>query len=151
MTDTKPPALPEPVAWRYDIQYGPEGEANYAWVYRGTEMIATMKTHNAAEIVALATQLSEVLGRADRAEKLAEENFTLAVRNGKDAREWRSRATTAEAALEGARKVIEPFGRLAKNYSGAGPSDAVFAKGCVYVHDLRKADQWLSANPEVKG
>lgn len=40
--------------WKYDIQYGPEGEANYAWVYddRG-EMIATMKTHKAKEIVDL--------------------------------------------------------------------------------------------------
>lgn len=38
--------------WKYDIQYGPEGEANYAWVYddQGV-MVATMKTHKAKEIV----------------------------------------------------------------------------------------------------
>ncbi|WP_313030389.1 hypothetical protein [Brucella sp.] len=38
--------------WKYDIQYGPEGEANYAWVYddHGV-MVATMKTHKAKEIV----------------------------------------------------------------------------------------------------
>lgn len=37
--------------WRYDIQYGPEGEANYAWVYSGKEMVATCKTHHAIAIV----------------------------------------------------------------------------------------------------
>lgn len=37
--------------WRYEIQYGPEGEANYAWVYKGDDMIATMKTHHAIEVV----------------------------------------------------------------------------------------------------
>ncbi|NHT75890.1 hypothetical protein G8E10_09380 [Rhizobiaceae bacterium CRRU44] len=36
--------------WRYGIQHGSEGEANYAWVYRGQDMIATMKTHIAKEI-----------------------------------------------------------------------------------------------------
>lgn len=33
--------------WIYQIQYGPEGEADYAWVYRAQEMVATMKTHHA--------------------------------------------------------------------------------------------------------
>lgn len=37
--------------WRYDIQYGPEGEANYAWVYSGKGMVATCKTHHAIAIV----------------------------------------------------------------------------------------------------
>jgi len=41
----------EAEAWRYDIQYGPDGEANYAWVYRGKEMVATVKTHHAIAIV----------------------------------------------------------------------------------------------------
>jgi hypothetical protein len=39
-------------AWHYEIQYGPEGEANYAWLYRGAEMVATMKTHHAAALTA---------------------------------------------------------------------------------------------------
>lgn len=30
--------------WRYEIQYGPEGEANYAWVYCGKEMVAALST-----------------------------------------------------------------------------------------------------------
>jgi hypothetical protein len=38
--------------WRYEIQHGPDGEANYAWLYRGNEMIATMKTHHAAALTA---------------------------------------------------------------------------------------------------
>ena len=38
--------------WKYDIQYGPEGEDAYSWVYddHGV-MVATMKTHKAKEIV----------------------------------------------------------------------------------------------------
>ena len=36
--------------WRYDIQYGPDGEANYAWLYCGAEMVATMRTYNAHKI-----------------------------------------------------------------------------------------------------
>lgn len=38
--------------WRYEIQYGPDGEANYAWIYKGDFMVATMRTHHAQEIVA---------------------------------------------------------------------------------------------------
>ena len=38
--------------WRYDIQYGPEGEANYAWVYDETgNMVGTMQTYQAVKIV----------------------------------------------------------------------------------------------------
>jgi hypothetical protein len=37
--------------WRYEIQYGPEGEANYAWIYKGDLFVATMRTHHAVEIV----------------------------------------------------------------------------------------------------
>lgn len=46
--------------WRYEIQHGPDGEANYAWLYRGNEMIATMKTHHAAALTAaLAVQTQQ--------------------------------------------------------------------------------------------
>jgi len=38
--------------WRYEIKHGPDGEANYAWLYRGDEMIATMRTHHAVAIAA---------------------------------------------------------------------------------------------------
>jgi hypothetical protein len=41
--------------WTYKIQYGPEGEANYAWVYRGQEMVATMKTHHAQAVCSALT------------------------------------------------------------------------------------------------
>nr|WP_313709071.1 hypothetical protein [Brucella intermedia] len=38
--------------WRFEIKYGPEGEANYAWVYDDQNtMIGTMKTHDAAYVV----------------------------------------------------------------------------------------------------
>lgn len=38
--------------WRFEIQYGPEEEANYAWVYDETgRMICTARTHDAGRIV----------------------------------------------------------------------------------------------------
>lgn len=37
--------------WRYEIKHGPEGEANYAWIYKGDLFVATMRTHHAVEIV----------------------------------------------------------------------------------------------------
>jgi hypothetical protein len=41
-----------PVTWRYDIQYGPDGEANYAWVYdEHNNLVCTAKTHHAIAIV----------------------------------------------------------------------------------------------------
>jgi hypothetical protein len=38
-------------AWRFAIQHGPDGEANYAWVYNGKDLVATMRTHHAYSIV----------------------------------------------------------------------------------------------------
>lgn len=56
----------KPVSWRYDIQYGPEGETNYAWVYKGVEMIATMKTHHAVEVVETASALTALRDENER-------------------------------------------------------------------------------------
>jgi len=40
------------MTWRYEIQYGPDGEGNYAWVYNDKgEMVCTTKTHHAIAIV----------------------------------------------------------------------------------------------------
>lgn len=51
LQDTKISDDDEIPGWVYEIQYGPEGEANYAWVYdEGGRMIATMKTHDAARL-----------------------------------------------------------------------------------------------------
>jgi len=55
---------PKPVAWRYEIQHGPEGEARYAWLYKGDEMIATMKTHHASDITALQEEVRKHTFRA---------------------------------------------------------------------------------------
>lgn len=41
-----------PVAWRYEIQRGPNGETAYAWVYdEKNEMVCTAKTYHAKQIV----------------------------------------------------------------------------------------------------
>ncbi|WP_018428257.1 hypothetical protein [Hoeflea sp. 108] len=48
-----------PVTWRYDIQYGPDGEANYAWVYdEHNNLVCTAKTHHAIAIVQRASSPS---------------------------------------------------------------------------------------------
>lgn len=45
-----------PVAWRYEIQHGPDGEANYAWVYdQDNTLVCTAKTHHAIAIVGRAS------------------------------------------------------------------------------------------------
>lgn len=52
-------ACQPPLTWRYEIQHGPDGEANFAWVYnpRG-EFVCTAKTHHAIAIVDALTRLS---------------------------------------------------------------------------------------------
>jgi len=51
---TSPPASPvaqEP-AWRYEIQHGPDGETDWAWVYDAeNNLVCTAKTYHAAAIV----------------------------------------------------------------------------------------------------
>lgn len=57
--------------WHYEIKYGPEGEANYAWLYRGNEMVATMKTHHAVSLSA-ALAAAEERGRMEERERCAQ-------------------------------------------------------------------------------
>lgn len=49
----------KPVAWRYEIKHGPDGEANYAWLYRGDEMVATMRTHHAVYLASVPSAIAE--------------------------------------------------------------------------------------------
>lgn len=50
--------------WRFDIKYGPEGEANYAWVYdEAGRMICTARTHDAARIVEAVNAYAVIAGR----------------------------------------------------------------------------------------
>ena len=62
---------------------------------------------------------------------------------------WRDRATTAEAALAEARKVIEPLKARADKWANNTDS----ARVSVRLGDLRALSQWLSAHPakETKG
>lgn len=43
---------PRDGAWTYKVQHGPDGHADYAWLYRDDEMYAVMKTHHAAQVCA---------------------------------------------------------------------------------------------------
>ncbi len=60
--------------WRYEIKYGPEGEANYAWLYRGAEMVATMKTHHAISLSA-ALAAAEERGRIEDQKKPTQKDW----------------------------------------------------------------------------
>ena len=45
--------MSDSATWRYEIQYGPDGETDYAWVYDlGNNLVCTTKTHHAIAIVA---------------------------------------------------------------------------------------------------
>lgn len=64
--------------WRYEIQHGPDGETNYAWVYdEQNNLVCTAKTHHAKLIVGRSAILSaglvpdEAAIRADEREKCA--------------------------------------------------------------------------------
>lgn len=59
--------------WRHEIQHGPEGEANYAWVYDADgEMVCTAKTHHAEAIVARMNSTASLQGE-DAVERVARE------------------------------------------------------------------------------
>jgi hypothetical protein len=108
---------PKPVAYRYEIQHGPEGEASYAWLYKGDEMIATMKTHHASVV----TALQEEVGRL-------KEDYMAAYDRGIDDSKWlveqfhtklaaaEARANAAEQRLKEAVKVLEPFASVIEDY-----------------------------------
>ena len=64
---TEQTAAHTPGEWRYDIQYGPEGEAAYAWVYDAAgQMVGTMRTHQATEIVGTMNGNVELIDVAKR-------------------------------------------------------------------------------------
>ena len=52
--------------WRYSINYGPEGEANYAFVYDGGgHLVSNLKIHHAIAVV------EQMNARAAQAERMA--------------------------------------------------------------------------------
>lgn len=68
-------------AWRYEIKCGPEGEANYAWVYDADgEMVCTAKTHHAEAIVTRMNALASLQGE-DAVERVALRRTVLDILN----------------------------------------------------------------------
>lgn len=60
--------------WSYEIQYGPNDEEIYAWVYNHSLMVCTVKMHHARMIVQavnayepLKARLAEIEGERDEA------------------------------------------------------------------------------------
>lgn len=131
MTD-KIPALPEPVAYQY--RWKIDGEW-VDWRVADASQKHPALTNLEERPLYPATALQEALDRVERAEEAArtwEHNWQQERDIKVDAiKSFR----TAEAALAGARKVIE----LA--------ADERTSRSFV----ASKARQWLSANPEVKG
>jgi hypothetical protein len=74
---TLTPPAPGRDAWSYQIQHGPDGEANYAWVHdHNGDLVCTAKTHHAKQIVdailsalPVAPVVDEAAIRADEREK----------------------------------------------------------------------------------
>lgn len=62
--------MSEAKRWRFDIQYGPEGEANYAWVYDADGMmVGTMRAYHAAHVVEAANAYAVIAARARQGER----------------------------------------------------------------------------------
>ena len=71
--------------WRYDIQYGPEGEANYAWVYDETgKMVGTVQTYQAEKIVRGMNRRSAGLGTVSVKPLLTETMRAEVIYEGED-------------------------------------------------------------------
>lgn len=71
-------------AWRYEIIHGPDGEQNYAWVYRGKELVGNLHVHHAIAICnameiedRLATKDAALTSANKRAELAEAENERL--------------------------------------------------------------------------
>lgn len=183
MTD-KTPALPEPVAYQY--RWKIDGEWVDWRVADASQKHPALTNHEERPLYP-ATALQEALDRADRAEALAEKlkleaqihagearcaNSTIAEiyqvvsgrtgepGNWNGAEPVKRYVATAEAALEGARKVIEAADRLneqAAHVALGGSIQQMNIHGAakelaplVNAYDHARAE-WLSANPEVKG
>lgn len=64
-----PPVSVSISGWTYSIQYGPEGESDFSWVYdEKGEMVATMRTHNAQRIARPRSILGNIAASKEQAE-----------------------------------------------------------------------------------
>ncbi|WP_038367777.1 hypothetical protein [Bosea sp. UNC402CLCol] len=82
--------------WHYSINFGPDGEANYANVYAPNDaFVGNLKTHHAAMIVAGMNAAASATSQRDE----------------------------ALAALKAAREALEPFARIAEEYADQEDDD----------------------------
>lgn len=62
MKEALEPFAPKSGEWRYSINYGPEGEANYANVYDDHgDFVSNLKTHHAVAVVNAMNTAPEML------------------------------------------------------------------------------------------
>lgn len=50
--------------WRLQIQHGPDGQGEYAWVFSGKELVGVMRTDHAAHVVEAVNAYAVITGRA---------------------------------------------------------------------------------------
>lgn len=108
-------------AWRLEIKYGPEGEANYAFVFDASgALVSNLKIHHAHAVV-------DAMNRASKLAALEDENKTL--RN--DVR-WEAQAKQATSVIAMLRAMIsEMFGPIANIES----DEATLIRGPESKHD----------------
>ena len=85
-------------AWRYSINYGPEGEANYAFVYDGGgHLVSNLKIHHAIAVV------EQMNARAAQAERMARLERQLRACQWY----WPEDDTSSETCADSAQEVVQ--------------------------------------------
>ena len=95
------PVAQEP-AWRYEIQHGPDGETDWAWVYDAeNNLVCTAKTYHAAAIVRASSPPATPAGvGVDEIARIIEDNCSVRVQGEYHApHEGLNEAATAILAL----------------------------------------------------
>lgn len=100
--EPEPVGKVEPVAWRYETQYGPEDEAIYAWVYDANNaLVCTAKTHhaksiiermNAAPIPSPAADVERLREALDSIRQYGADTLSGRADGGADDRQWQREA-----------------------------------------------------------
>lgn len=159
--NTPTPQAGETKVWRYDIQYGPDGEANYAWVYFDKEMVCICRITHAKAIIESATAiltlqsqleiakagLSMMTERSDRfrerAEKVEKERDEWSRKHSDAVWSLNQILEAAESEVVKLRAALEPFANASRiELEGA------VRKVYVSVADLRRARAALDKGGE---
>lgn len=116
--------------WSYVIQYGPNGEKIYAWVYYHNLMVCTVKVHHARLIVEAVNAYEPLKARLAEVERERDEWKQAAGVEAQLRREFLTKANAAEAriaVLERALESIRQYGSDTLSGRADGGSDDLMA------------------------